>query len=322
MPIKPFVKRSKIFIRGLIESHVGNLDVLKRHRLTLQALPGVPDAISHIEQRWQLKKNASKEQPIFIFSAGWRSGSTLVQRLVNSCANVLIWGEPYTYSDYIRKLADALRIFSRTTPPDNFFVDSFIDQNNHQLIDQWTACLYPNPGDLWSAHRNFLLSLFSDPATRLGFANWGLKEVRLNCEYATYLNWLFPNAKFIFLYRNPYEAYRSYRSFGNWYDRWPSEPVFTAKKFGEVWLNLLSSYLQHYTSFNSFLIKYEKLISRDYNFLKLNEFLGCQVDPNIIGNQISGRKREKASRLPYLEKKFLRQAVEPLAGQIGYSAPQ
>ncbi len=318
--MKNLAIRSKYLIRSTIESFFGNLEVLRQHRNSLQTIPSVSDAISNIERRWRINKHDSNEKPIFILSAGWRSGSTLVQRLINSCSNMLIWGEPYTNSDYIRKLSDALRIFRENTPPDNFFIENFINPNSNQLIDQWTACLYPDPSDLWLAHRNFLLCLFSNPATKLGYTNWGLKEVRLEIDYVTYLAWLFPNSKFIFLYRNPYEAYRSYRTFGRWYDRWPSDPIFTAKKFGGVWNKLLSGYQQHYTKFNSFLLKYEDLISSDYDFNELNAFLGCQVDTSIISTKISGRTKVKAKKLPYLEKRLLRHAVEPLASTLGYSS--
>src|SRR5262245_32576620 len=40
-------------------------------------------------------ENEDGAAPIFLLSSGWRSGSTLVQRLINSDSSVLMWGEPF-----------------------------------------------------------------------------------------------------------------------------------------------------------------------------------------------------------------------------------
>src|SRR5262245_48832244 len=51
----------------------------------------------------------STEKPIFILSAGWRSGSTLVQRCVMSGGEAMIWGEPYGPFGLFDALADPIR---------------------------------------------------------------------------------------------------------------------------------------------------------------------------------------------------------------------
>ncbi len=48
------------------------------------------------------------ESPIFIFSSGWRAGSTYLQRLVMSSGKVLIWGEPFDKSDLIQSLSTSM----------------------------------------------------------------------------------------------------------------------------------------------------------------------------------------------------------------------
>jgi hypothetical protein len=307
-------------LRTTFESIFGNLDAWDLHRSFLHSMPTVHKSIEYIENRWKFDDEDDEHRPIFIFSAGWRSGSTLLQRLVNSGSNLLIWGEPYSYSDYIRKMADALKIFSNNRPPDSFFIDYFLNQSQNVggITEQWTACLYPNPSDLRTAHRMFFLTLFAEPAKKLGFENWGLKEVRLDFQYAIYLQWLFPQAKLLFLYRNPYEAYRSYKTFSRWYDKWPNEPVFTPKKFGTIWHNLLSGYIKHFRSVDGMLIKYEDLISDHFKFDDLNRHLNCQIDDRIIAQKITGRSGKKATNLTFLERRILSQMVEPLAEKLGY----
>ena len=52
---------------------------------------------------WRLRD--SNAQPIFIFAAIWRSGSTLLQRLLCSDPSLILWGEPYTDTDLLPRLA-------------------------------------------------------------------------------------------------------------------------------------------------------------------------------------------------------------------------
>jgi hypothetical protein len=312
----------KIIGNGLLnnfESIFGKLDAWDRHRSFVHSMPTVHKSIEYIKNRWEFNDGEDEYRPIFIFSAGWRSGSTLLQRLVNSSENILIWGEPYKDSDYIRKLADSLRFFNKTMPPKSYFIEYYIDPDNNKIIDQWTACLFPTPNDLKNAHRQFFLSLFSEPSKNLGFSNWGIKEVRLGIEYAYYLKWLFPNSKFIFLFRNPYEAYNSYRSFGRWYDSWPNRPVFTARSYGFIWRNLLEGYILHHKNFDSLLISYENLISGVFNFEKLSTFLGKKVNAEILQLKYTGRDKSKLKKLSYLDRKLLSSKVEPLASKLGYN---
>jgi hypothetical protein len=313
------IRKAKQCLRTCIDGMVGNLDVWKWHKENLKTIPSLRQAINTIQSRWKFDNNDLNECPIFIFSAGWRSGSTLLQRMISSSNEVLIWGEPYSNSDYIRKLANSLKIFRKNIPPTNFLVDSFIDENFNLKVDNWVACLYPNPKDLWDAHRAFFKRLFEKPAKNLGYKNWGIKEVRLDIEYAYYLQWLFPNAKFVFLYRNPYEAYRSYRTFGKWYDKWPNEPVFTATKFGLIWKKLLEGFLKEHKSFQSHLLKYENLISKDFFHNELELFLNVQLDKTVLSKKVTGRNKSKIKKIPIIERYKLAHVVEPLAGSMKYT---
>ncbi|MEO0535490.1 MAG: hypothetical protein AAF215_16660 [Cyanobacteria bacterium P01_A01_bin.123] len=61
----------------------------------MKQIVSVQEAIKTIEVRYLDLKydNSVADSPIFVFSAGWRSGSTLLQRLVMSDKSVVIWGE-------------------------------------------------------------------------------------------------------------------------------------------------------------------------------------------------------------------------------------
>lgn len=274
-------------------------------------------ALETITARWDLARDVTPDDPILIFSAGWRSGSTLLQRLALSGNEALIWGEPYPYSDYIRTMAATLTCITRTTPPDQFFLG---EPPGFRDVDpnKWTACMYPHPRHLLHAHRAFFWALYRDPAIARGYSRWGLKEVVLSTQEASYLRWLFPEAKLVFLYRNPYDAYRSYRSFGDWYFRWPDSPVFTAARFGRVWRMLVDDFVAESHRLDGMLVRYEDLVSDRSTLTALSEHLGTSVSTLVANTKVTGRSDAALNPIPRLELLQLRRAVEPTASRLGY----
>ena len=53
--------------------------------------------------------SASEEEPIFVFAAGWRSGSTFLQRLL--LPHCFVWGEPYGRTGMIEAMANSVGAF-------------------------------------------------------------------------------------------------------------------------------------------------------------------------------------------------------------------
>jgi len=301
-----------------IENIFGRFSHWSFYRSEISSIPSIPDSLYAIDNRWKEIEHDNKENPIFILSASWRSGSTLLQRLVMSDKQTLIWGEPYPHCDYVRKLADSLKIFKDKIPPDNFFFDYHKDKSFDSL-NKWIACLYPNPLQLKQAHRVFFQHLYAIPAYRNQFIRWGFKEVRLGIEYAYYLKWLFPNSKFLFLYRNPYDSYRSYKNFGKWYDKWPKEFVTTPKKFGIMWNNLVTGFMTEYEQVDGYLIKYEDLVSGNLKVSSLDKYLKMKIDPSILEKKVTGRNNNKLEPLSRIEISVLKKYVQPIAKKLNYS---
>ena len=121
--------------------------------------------------------------------------------------NVFIWGEPYDHCRIVQALAETTKAFTPDWPPQRYFYDG---SEKSELSARWIADLYPSLEDLRQGHRAIFEAMFAKPARETGANRWGLKEVRLGAEHAHYLKWLFPKARFLFIYRNPLEAYRSY----------------------------------------------------------------------------------------------------------------
>ncbi len=311
--IKPVINR---LWSSSFEPYLGSLGEIKKHREDKLKYPTLEGAIETFQQRWSGVKSSCDSQPIFIFSAGWRSGSTLLQRLLMSSGQVLIWGEPYSHNGLIDHLSFPLKGITDIFPRDPWFAHSNVS-NTESLMNDFTANLYPDINYLINSHTSFILNLFEKPAQDNGIERWGIKEVRLTIDHAFYLNWLFPQAKFIFLYRNPYDAYRSY-SGSYWYKKWPHEPVYTAKHFGQNWHNLLTGYTKGYKKLNSILLSYENLCSEDFDFDSLAEFLDLDINRNVIQKKVKGNIKWKEDRASRREMRLLKKVVEPLASSLGY----
>ena len=74
--------------------------------------------LAALTRRWPEVQSNSEEEPVFVLAAGWRSGSTLVQRaLMSQCQ---IWGEPLGHAGLIERLADPLRTVSDRWPEPHF----------------------------------------------------------------------------------------------------------------------------------------------------------------------------------------------------------
>jgi hypothetical protein len=262
------------------------------------------------------------EQPVFVLSAGWRSGSTLLQRMImENRGDLLMWGEPFPHCNIHDGLVNQFRAFTSQWPPSPYFLSA---TKMRDPADTWVANLYPEVDDLLKAHRSFHHTLFAKPALRAGWKSWGLKEVRFTIDHATYLRVLYPKCKIILLYRNPYDAYLSY---SHWnvtvFRTWPGRFVSTPYAFGRNWAELTRGYLEGHERIDALLIKYEQLDSPE-TATRLQSYLGWPVSRSSEMRRIREPDYSRAARRPKhtslraLERAMLTLATRPVLRAAGY----
>lgn len=257
------------------------------------------------------------EQPIFLLSAGWRSGSTLLQRmLMENNRDVIIWGEPFDHCNIPDCMASQFRAFTSQWPFESFFLSK---RRHKDLSDEWVANLYPDVDYLLNAHRRFFDGIFGQPARAIGRTGWGLKEVRLTIEHAMYFRALYPRCKIVFLYRNPHDAYLSYRRVeAGWFRRWPDDLIKTAYAYGRHWSETTRGFIEGHRKVNGVLIRYEDLDSpRDVE--RLSEYLGWPVSrSSSLQRRDLTQRRPESAKLPRLDKAILNFATGQTRKDAGY----
>lgn len=174
-----------------------------------------------------------------------------------SSGEVIIWGEPLGDAAFLPRTGKALSTLTDKWPYDHFFdADSSLDA----LSNQWVANLTPPMHHLKSAHRALLEQWMREPAmTQYGVERWGFKEVRLTIDHARYLKWLFPKARFLFIYRNLFDAYRSWK--GNWWGLgWPGYHSTSPVVFARHRRHLLDGFVDGYKEVDGLFVKFEDLM--------------------------------------------------------------
>jgi Sulfotransferase family len=204
---------------------------------------GLADAVRGIQRRWPKVVSLAQDEPVFVFGSGWRCGSTMLQRmLLREC---MVWGEPFGSSGLIERLAQPLQRFEPHWPLDEWFLEKAHWSSN--LSEEWTANMYPSVQCFLDAYVEFFRKLLAEPSRQRGYSRWGLKEVRYGIEHAVYLQWLFPRARFLFLVRNPYESWASYRRIGARVMRfWPEALITTPEQFGVHWIQLADGFCNRF----------------------------------------------------------------------------
>lgn len=218
---------------------------------------------------------AETDRPIFLLATGWRTGSTLLQRILMSDPKLMLWGEPYGRMALLPRLTDALSALNE----EPFWKESQVSRRIAAPHAHWIANAYPTLQRLRRALRSLFLELLARPASELGYSRWGMKEVRCDFADARVLHWLFPAARFLVVTRNPLHCYRSSLALEPLWYRWPDGPVDNPLSFARHWNRLVCSWRGAGPEFPWVLIKFEDLANGAVDFDALRAMLDLEFAP-------------------------------------------
>lgn len=203
------------------------------------------------------------ESPIFIFASGHRCGSTLLQRILNSNPNILIWGEQNGLLSYFIDSNIMLREWeSSVSESRKVFLNSG--------YDNFSANMMPEDYEIRDSAIAYISTLFGIPASKQNRSIWGFKEVRYGMKIAMFLQECFPKARFIHLTRNLEDCFLSMKRWevdaqNAWNRNWTLQSI-------EKWEIINRSFLEYKDALSKIItVRYEDMIADRDQFLHLLE---------------------------------------------------
>jgi hypothetical protein len=217
------------------------------------------------------QEDPTDAQPVFIFGFA-RSGTTLLQRILNSYDDVLIWGE---HVGFLRDVANA---YYRVWRNPAFFASTVALQQalaDPASLTRWQAWMNWVGEDDWTRlYRGFVESIFV-PDGLPGKRFWGWKEVHYTASAddltISFLFDTFPNARYVFLVRSGFNNMASFNVVPQRRDivAWKHEGC-------DRWRETMQSFRAWHDSgrVESFWIRYEDLIQGEGEILRLLDHMG------------------------------------------------
>ena len=280
------------------------------------------------DKKWNLEPMPSANEPVFMLASIWRSGSTLVQRLLCSDPSIFLWGEPYGDAGIVPHLSQSAKgLLRKDWPTIHHYLDPSIEEYKPVIAEPhkyWIANTYPVPQAMRQSYRSMLDTLFMESAKNLGKQRFGIKEVRYDGLVAQFLQWLYPDARFVFLLRNPYDAWSSYKGVA-WYYQWPKMLVKDVQTFAKLWKKNTESFLQfpnNQQDSKAAIFLFEDLIQNKETVLsRLEKHCRVQIKRETLDIRIRGVEKP-ALPITATEEGTIRRICNPIAETLGYHGPK
>lgn len=251
---------------------------------------------------------ASALAPVFVSACAWRSGSTLLQRLIISSGEVFVWGENAAMTSYLLRICKNIARW-----------ESLIERQRRNFqkhhANGWIANLNPVPPvPSLEASRAFFLHYYYPATEELGYTRWGFKEVRHGAEQVSYLLECFPKCRIVFLLRHPRDVLAS-NAANEWYP-----DLGGAAGVIRRWMRNVAS-ISELRDTRILLLRFEDILSDiATTTARLEQHLGLStgsIDVDILQQRIRGARTQP--RLGPQELRVLATPeLEELANAHGY----
>ena len=245
-----------------------------------------------------------------VLASGQRCGSTLIQRLLNSHQDVLLWGE------HGGLLGSLFSLKERLDGWDDTLADQAREEFAARAYDGWIANLLPGRDAIEGATRSYLLELFARPVLQLGRSRWGFKEVRYGVSMARAMRELFPRTCVVHVTRDPREVLRSL-------DWWERCGKITRQGTGDAirnWCKVNEELLPLRSASWVLSVRYEDVVADPAAFTnRLSKFVGLQTDDfdtSVFDHRIhsdgpEGRMSRRLTRFTDLDPALRRLIADP-----------
>ncbi len=259
--------------------------------------------------------------PIFLLGTG-RCGSTLLQKILNSVDNVVIYGE---HGGFLKQVAAAYFLNLEDKMIEKYIMSQNVaakDPNsvfqtlkNPQLWCAWTN--WYNRETVKNNFRDFIESFFN-PISLEQKLHWGFKEIRygLDDRAPEMLADLYPHGRFVFIVRHPVEVIASKISAR------ASEGI---EADAHTWVAQNSYFLTFFRENRerSTIVYYEKLIDHSKQLRQLFDWLGFSLSDSqreiIETTKPRYKGRPRPAKLTHDEVSRIHKITQEMRNELGYS---
>ena len=254
-----------------------------------------------------------KDNPIFVLTAG-RSGSTLLQKLLNSNPGLVIWGE---HMGILRFFSLALESVEDSPWINESAHGSWMLEADRELkADRWSAWDGPFSEQYFRERlKAFVGDLFCSNVP--DETRWGFKELRYRkIEHVDFLMGLFPDAQILLLHRHPVDTCASHAAGALDKDSCSSCEITPEEIVKDLALSRIRDYIQFSIEVlekyrgNSRIVRYEDIVeSPEQTMAGIRDFLqlpmpfdGEKLRQVLSFDLVSHRQRRSTAEMDELRR--------------------
>ena len=237
--------------------------------------------------------------PVIVTAPTARNGVTLLQRLLNSSRQIIVYGENKHFCELMPHVVFSANQVHVTNHDE-------LERSRHRFLHEttefWSSNLWPNTGgylrQAMEAFRAFV-RYYQSCSEEYGYPRWGLKHPFTNVQVLDRFFSLLPTGRFIYIYRNLFDVARSSKA-----RKFATTPQDFAA-LATSWSDSLRV-LRRTRADNLLVIKYEELLSRPAEWIaRIEGFVGIQgIKPEVMNkkfNTFRGEPKNGHSPTEYIE---------------------
>lgn len=215
--------------------------------------------------------------PVVISAPTARNGVTLLQRLLNSSRQIVIFGENLHLCEWMPLVVQrACEIHTQSEAQFKVTRQRFLNETT----EFWSSGLWPN-SELYAKHAVcafwLMLDAYTTGSQEMGFSRWGIKHPFATLEAYRAFRSLLPGGRFIYIYRNLFDVARSAKA--RRFVKTVDEVAELAKNWRE---GVAAARVE--TAKNVLVIKYEQLIAESQAWIeRIQQLTGVAgIDPSVM----------------------------------------